>query len=271
MTQTLDALPASNFVKTIVVGFSGGRKTTGLASLVRAGYRLWILDFDNGLGALARELAPTPHLLKRISFVTLRDKLKQSGGRIVADGTPKAWSTALQYLTNWPDKGPLEKWTDEDVLVIDSLTLAGDAALRHMLFTVGRELAPQQQDWGAAMGSVEGMIKILTSPACNCHVVVNTHVNYTENADGSGVIEGFPSALGNKLSPKLPVYFDNTIVAMKKGSGDNAVYTYELRGTNLINGKSSYRAAASLPNATGLADFFRELRGGKVPPPPPTK
>lgn len=257
---SLNELPSSQLVKVVVAGESGTRKTTGLASLARAGYNLFIIDADNGLGALRRELSgpADKEALARIDVIQCFDKLKNASGRIMIDGPAKAWTNAMNALTNWPGKGPLEKWTDKDVLVVDTLTTLGASCLRYIQQLNGHEDKPTLPDFGSAMDLLEKAIMLLSSPASNCHVVLNTHVNTTEN--DSGVVSGYPSALGNKLSPKIPIYFDNVLVAIKKGSGDVAKYTYELRGTQLVMGKSSYRGQSSLDNLTGLAEFFKQLR-----------
>lgn len=257
--------PAAKFVKVVIPGLSGTRKTTGLGSLARAGYNLYIVDCDNGLGALTSELRGDAKALGRVQFESCWDKMKNVSGSIVTDGKPTGWISAMKVLTDWPGKGPLEKWTDSDVLVIDTLTTLGQAAMRYVLNLSGHD-KPSLPDFGTAMDLIERLVQMLSMPSANCHVVVNTHVNYTENADGSGVIEGFPSALGNKLSPKIPIYFDNVLVAKKQGKGETAKFTYELRGDGMVMGKSSYRGATSLDNATGLAEFFKQLRNGKEPP-----
>jgi hypothetical protein len=252
---------SQSLVKLCVVGLSGSRKTSGLASLAKAGYNLYILDYDNGLSILFQVLKDDPQALARVEYETLNDKFKNVGNRVVCNGPPTAWNKGIALLSNWPEKGPLDKWTSKDVLVIDSLTLMGLASLRSALYLVGRELKPEQQDWGAAMDAVEKMIMLITSPEANCNVVVNTHVNYTENADGSGVIGGLPSALGNKLSPKIPIYFDNVLVSKNKGFGATRQAIYMLRGDGLVEGKSVALGQTELPNATGLADFFALVKG----------
>lgn len=262
---TLDQHVASKFAKVLILGEGGSGKTALLASAARAGYSLFILDFDNGLTALRNHLIGETEALKRITFETLRDKLKTVNGQLVMDGPPQGMSRAMALLTDWPGKGRLETWTEKDILVIDSLTFMGMASLRQIAFLVGREGKLQQQDWGAAMDQVEKALALLTSPACNCNVVVNTHVNWVES-EGGGAIRGLPMALGQKLSPKVGTYFDNVLLVKTMGSGETRKRTLVLGGEGLIEGKAATLLKKPLEikpgkDDTALVDFFKLVKG----------
>ena len=47
---------SNEFTKLLIEGDSGSGKTGALASLVKAGYKLRILDMDNGLDALKQTI-----------------------------------------------------------------------------------------------------------------------------------------------------------------------------------------------------------------------
>lgn len=249
-------------VKTLVVADSGFGKTGALASLAKAGYNLWIIDFDNGLDVLVQLLKDDPAALARVNYETFTDKMKNIGGQLMLDGMPTAFSSALKLMSNWPGKGPMEQWTDRDVLAIDTLTTMGNAAMRFILGLVGRDGKAQIQDWGAAMDQVERMVQILASPAVNCNVVLNCHIQYAETTEGSGVFKGYPAALGNKLSPKIPIYFNNCLVGKTTGLAANKKREFMPKGDGLVEGKAAALTVPStLPQDTGLADFFKLIRG----------
>lgn len=267
MAQLIDHKSAA-LVKTLVVADSGFGKTGALASLAKAGYNLYIIDFDNGLDVLRNLLKDDPKALARVQYETFVDKFKNVGGQLMIDGVPTAFANALKILSNWPGKGSLDTWTDNDVLVIDTLTTMGQAAMRGILSLVGRDGKAQIQDWGASMDQVERMVQLLATPACNCNVILNCHIQYAETTEGSGIFKGYPAALGNKLSPKIPVYFNNCLVGKSTGLGANKKREFMTKGDGLVEGKASaVTVPVTLPQDTGLAEFFKILRSGKVPVP----
>lgn len=113
---------STDVTKLLLVGDSGSGKTATLATLANAGYNLRILDFDDGLAILPEFLLDSA--VDRVSFVTLKDPI----------GKADAFRKSANLIGNWKDGdedfGPVNKWTSKDVLVIDSLTLMGEAALR---------------------------------------------------------------------------------------------------------------------------------------------
>lgn len=249
-------------VKTLVVADSGFGKTGALASLAKAGYNLRIIDFDNGLDILRNLLANDPAALARVEYETFTDKLKNVNGNMMLDGLPTAFANAMKYLSNWPVHGSLDKWTDRDVLVIDTLTTMGLASMKHILGLTGRDGKAQIQDWGAAMDQIERVVQLLATKEVNCNVILNCHIQLAETVDGMGVLKGYPAALGNKLSPKIPIYFNNCLVGKSTGMGATKVRKFLTRGDGMVEGKSSnLTVPVELPQDTGLADFFKILRG----------
>jgi len=253
-------------VKTLVVADSGFGKTGALASLAKAGYNLWIVDFDNGLDVLRNLLRDDTKALARVNYETFTDEFTNVGGNLMLKGIPKAFAGALKLLSDWPGKGPLDKWTDKDVLIIDTLTTMGLASMRHILALTGRDGKAQIQDWGAAMDQVERVVQMLATKEVNCHVILNCHIQYAETSEGSGMFKGYPAALGNKLSPKIPVYFNNCLVGKSTGAGANKKRVFMTKGDGMVEGKASLvNVPNELPQDTGLATFFELLRGGVKP------
>src|SRR4051812_13507500 len=93
---------SNEFTKLLVEGDSGTGKTGALASLVSAGYKLRILDFDNGLDVLKQYiLRDCPENISNVEFRTLRDKRKASADGPVIAGTPKAFVESIKLLDRW--------------------------------------------------------------------------------------------------------------------------------------------------------------------------
>src|ERR1700733_13188996 len=93
---------SNTFVKLLLLGDAKSGKTTSLASLVRAGYKLRILDFDNLLDVFAMKVRATcPDKLGNVEYRSIRDKFKGTSGGMILDGKPKAWVDSLKMLNNW--------------------------------------------------------------------------------------------------------------------------------------------------------------------------
>jgi len=216
---------------------SGSGKTGALASLANAGYNVRVLDFDNGLDVLRAYL--TPEGLSRVHYVTLTDKLKGGGASgSLPEGIPQSTATAMKMLDNWKifkaqtkdeiaakapkevleDFGPVSTWDENDVIVIDSLTLQGNSALRHIM---AMNNASHEKKWGwygPAMEVQEGLLERLYSTAIHCNVIVTCHITY-QAAEDEEMEKGYPSALGKKLPPKVSRYFNSVLGIKVIGSG----------------------------------------------------
>jgi hypothetical protein len=270
---TLADLKSNIFTKIAILGDGGSGKTGGLASLVLDGYNLKIADFDGGVNILASILrVKDPTKLKNVEVETFKNKYKPNGvGKLIVDGSASAFSNGMKKLTEWT-KAPGEK----DIIVVDSLTFMGKAAMDFILQLVSREEKPEQQDWGAAMGLCEKAVALLMSDSAKCNVIMNTHVNWVENEGGS-ISKGYPMILGSKLPTTIGTYFNTILVLKTTGVGENRKREYSTKGLGLIEGKSEvFNAPTLLHHETGLADFFRLARGlptlgNYTPPKPPTK
>jgi hypothetical protein len=261
---TLEKQTASKAIKLLYVGDSGTGKTGSLISLVQAGYNLRILDYDNGLTVLRKLIereTNAAELFKRVHYETLTDEYIFSGKKIKVKGVPTAFADGLQLLTNWKmddyQLGKLTTWGEKDVLVIDTLTMLSTAALNYVLALAGRSGGKKEiQDYGSAMDKVEALLQMLYSDTIKCNVIVNSHLTFVEDSDGKS--KGYPSAVGSKLSPKIPRYFNSTIQAAREGK-KRYIYTQphgaiELKNPDFLN------IPEKLPLDTGLATFFKAIQ-----------
>lgn len=263
---TLTSHQSGDFTKLLLIGDSKSGKTGSLASLVAKGYKLRILDFDNGLDALAQIIKrDSPKALENVEFRTLRDKMKATPLGPVIDGTATAFIDALKMLDRWKydsiDLGvPGSDWGKEYILVIDSLTFMSEAAMNFR-----EPLTPRSRDgkydkravYGDAQAAIEKVLAYLTSESFKTNVIVISHVRYVDNPDGTK--KGYPSAVGAALSPMIPRYFNSVALALTGPGGKRQIQTAATAMIDLAN-PASFKMLPTLPIETGLATFFETVR-----------
>jgi len=262
---SLEKHQSSDFTKLLLIGDSKAGKTGALASLALKGYKLRILDFDNGLDALAQFIkAKDPKALANVEFRTLRDRLKSSPLGTVVDGSATAFIEALRMLDHWRyegvDLGVPATWGKDTIVVIDSLTFMSDAAWRFR-----EPLVPKSKDgkydvravYKDAQDAIESVLALLTSENFKTNVIVISHVRYVDNPDGTK--KGYPSAVGAALSPQIPRYFNSVALAQTGPGGKRQIQTAATAMIDLAN-PASFKMLPTLPIETGLATFFETLR-----------
>lgn len=262
---SLAAHQSNDFVKLLLLGDAKSGKTGSLVSLVKAGYQLRVLDYDNLLDTLKFYLLAEndPALLDRVEFRTLRDKRKASPLGSIVDGQPKAFVDGMRMLDNWKyddtDLGKPSDWGPDCILVLDSLSRFCDAAFdwAEPLVPAGRSGEKDlRAAYGMAQDAVENTLALLTSPNFRTNVIVICHGQYMELPGQTPKI--FPQGVGQKLSPKIPQYFPNYIRYTNKGGKR----TIQLKSDSLIDlaNANPIALSESLPIETGLATFFEALR-----------
>jgi hypothetical protein len=250
----------SKFVKLALIGDSGTGKTGALVSLVQAGYKLKILDLDNGLDAL-REWAKVkcPDKLANVDYETYRDKYKvHSSQGLILDGQPKAFTNSLKLLEKWTDETKPCEWGEETIFVIDSLTAYGKAAFEWAKGMNSSAKDPRQWFY-LAQQAVEDTVALLTGEAFKTNVIIISHVTYDEWTDGT--TKGTMSAVGKALGPKLAKYLNTLVLAEKTGKGDSVVRSIRTAPTSVIDLKTPGPGfEVTLPLGTGLAEIFKKLK-----------
>jgi hypothetical protein len=268
---------SNDYTKLLLEGDSGSGKTGSLASLVGAGYKLRILDMDNGLDALKAFVTRTcPERIDNVEYRTLRDKRKASAEGPIIDGAPKAFVAALRMLDRWRytlddgtelDLGVPATWGPDCILCVDSLTFLSNAA-----FDWAEPLAPRSRGgeydkravYKAAQDAIEGVLALLTSESFKTNVIVISHIRYVENPDGTK--KGYPTSVGSALSPEIPAYF-NTVAQCRSTAGVRKLRTAATALLDLKNPKP-FEAAPEYDIGDGLGKFFATLRAGHVPAAP---
>lgn len=261
---------SNSYTKLLLLGDAKSGKTGSLVSLVAAGYKLRILDFDNLLDILKYKiLEECPNLINNVEFCTLRDKYKAGAQGVVIDGKPKAWLDAIKMLDNWKyedvDMGKPCEWGSDTILVIDSLSRLCDAAydFHESIIPKGRSGDYDGRAvYGNAQDDVEKVLAMLVSKGFATNLIVICHGTYMDLPDGTKKI--FPQSVGKKLSPKIPEYFPNYIRYRNK----NGKRTIQLASDSMIDLANTRPDALDkeLPIETGLATFFAALRGQPAKP-----
>ena len=259
----LESYSKTSLIKLLYLGNSKTGKTGSLVSLVEAGYKLFILDFDMGLNYLAAALkAKDPNLLKNVVFGSFRDKTKLSSTRdVIISGRAKAFDEAMKALDEGIDgSGPAKDLGPEWIVVIDSLWSAGRVA-----FFEHQKMQPSKdprQNYGGAQQMLMAMLQNLTDNDFNTNVIVITHIALVEFMNGE--VAGQPAAIGKAICAEIPKLFNRMIVADLKGAGSKARRVITTVPTGIIaatSGELKDKVPAELPIETGLADLFKIIRG----------
>lgn len=259
---SLDKHPSTTCIKMLVAADSGNGKTGGLASLVDAGFNVRVLDFDCGVSTLAGRVKKRENLAN-VAYLELRDELTLVGGRMSIKKAA-AFQRAMDALdkggTQWGEDQahipPVSQWTARDVLVLDTLGMAGRASLQMVMQANGAAMkSPELQHYGTAMENIEKLLAQLTSPSVPCHLIVNTHLVGME-----GTAKLYPDALGSKLGPKIGRYFDNMLtVSVTAGAR-----TYKTVKDGMFACKTAKAISETYPIETGMLSIFEALTGKKA-------
>ena len=264
---TLDEHPGSDLVKMLNVGRSKTGKTGSLAALVKAGYTLHVLDYDNGLNILAKVLRDDKDVdlgpsLKRIHYETLRDTISTLNGVPRIKPPPKAFKAAGETLIKWK----AEKFTPNDVLVLDTLMSFSEAAFRQATFLAGRlNQRAQLQDYGWMADSILMFIEMLTAPELNCHVIVNTHIRYFGgNEETQTDPLGLPDAKGQEVAKNVSRFFNTVVMTRSTGSGAGTRRIISTRPQGVVevatSNPMSVKATYPVDNS-GMALLFKDILG----------
>lgn len=268
----LDEHSTTDVVKMILIGDSGTGKTGSLVSLVKAGYKLRIMDFDGLLRVLVEQIKrQCPEKMKNVSYLSFADKLKVTASGPQPDGPPKAFNNALQALMRWKDGdkdlGNPGEWGPDTVLVIDTFTRVSDCALRwgEFMTPVG---SSGKQDGRAPFYTAQGVLlelmTLLNAESFHTNVILVAHVAYQDRGDGT--IRGFPRAVGKAINAEIPTFFETILVAERSGTGNASVRTIKAVTNGMVETKSPILDAhpelkEPMMLNEALAKYFKAARG----------
>jgi hypothetical protein len=219
---------------------------------------------DNGLDSLKQYvLRDYPNKLQNIEYRTLRDKYKATAmGPICPQ--PKAFVEAIKMLDRWKyddtDLGVPAEWGPDSVLIIDSFTFLSDAAFNWADPLTPRGRSSGESDkratYGIAQGALQKILELVSSEAFETNVIVTFHVRYIDTETGR---KGYPTSIGEALSPKIGRYFNSMAMCQTTAGGKRTIQTAATAMIDLKNPKP-FEMEPKYPLETGLADFFKVLR-----------
>lgn len=272
----LTSHPASNITKLLLMGDPGAGKTGALASLAHAGYNLRIFDLDNGLDILKNLLLSprTPYdkeAYKRVKYQTITErhvKITAKSGPNEVPASASVWNRITQQLMNWrtesEELGPITSWTERDVFVLDSMTMAGIAAHNFAnVSTAGDRNRDPRMIYFHAQNYLEYLMQCLYADDVKCNVIVTSHITFIGGDDN--ITHGYPTTIGRALSGKIGRYF-NSALLMKSEGRAHKLFTVpiatkvELKSSAPLNVKDTYDIKF------GLADYFKDVRGSAPAP-----
>lgn len=258
---------SADFARLLVLGQSGTGKTGALLSLLLAGYKVSVLDMDNGLDWLVNKLKKDhPDKLDNLDFMTFRDKFKMTEQGPTYVGIPKAYTGAIKALEKWDDGTVPSDWGSDRILALDSLTFFGNAAY-NWKDALNPGAKDKRQIYGAAQDAVADILDAITSSEFKTNVIVFTHVRWNKITDANGnttIVGGGPSSIGEALMDRIGTYFNSIGLAESVGSGANVRRQIRFTPTGLIDLKNAAvgMSDAPAPISTALADFFKAVKGG---------
>lgn len=248
-------------IKALYIGDSGTGKTGSLVSLVKAGYKLGIIDLDVGVPILKRFIMrDCPEKLSAVKVIQLRDEYAVNAmNQLKVKGQPRAFVNTAKFTTKWDDDTVPAEWGKDWIFVLDSLSTLGKAA--HAWAESVNPAAKEPRTWFyAAQTAIENYVALLTGPQFRTNVLVITHVTWDE--DHQGMKKGYASSIGKALGPQLPKYFNNLILAESSGMGKNVQRKIRTFPTGMIDLKTSapFKVDDNLPLESGLATIFERLK-----------
>jgi len=283
----------------MIVGWPGSGKTGAIASLLDAGYKVRLLDFEGNYHSLLKFADPSK--LENLDIVTMQDTLRGDEQRAIEpDGIPEAFNGALKLLQNeWKYKnadgtetnlGKSKDWGPDTVLVIDSLTAMGEAAFRRARKMMNKTSANTTAAvWGAAVDDQIAFIQALKHNRRKHHVIFLAHLQmvgpdvplFTKDDEQTGMKDIkaqiaeeraelmktrlYPRAVTRNASQVIAKEFPTMLLAerkVKKGAPVRVLRTST--GEELDLKFPARDPEIEYPIETGLADIFKKL-GAKAP------
>lgn len=278
-------------LRVLVMGAPGSGKTGSLCSLIDAGYKLRVLDYDGNFRSVLEYANPA--MLKNVDVCTLEDKLAMGPEMIEAKGVPTAYANGVKLMKQWKytyegqeyDLGPSTEWGGDTIVVLDTLTTMGDAGMRRALSIGNRTMSTRRdKDWGVAMAMQENFLDLMRAKSNKFHLIVFAHtrvISPKESRQGDDNITKsikeeladmiptriYPSALGRELPPKIAGKFDTVLLSerqVKAGGASNRVLRTNV-GAEMDVKMPSGKVPAVLPQATGLLELFKATVPWSIP------
>lgn len=256
---------SSKITKLLLIGEQGTGKTGSLISLLKAGYKIRMFDFDSGVDIL-RNLAldQCPEKIDNLEVVSIEENVNLKQMSTVKGA--KAYTDFRDTLEVW-DGGVLS-WGPEHVLVIDSWT-----TLARCAYAYGDDLNPagkggrkdKRASYGNGMDTLDLVLSVL-STKLSCNVVVCAHIAKDEITNAKGEVidsKEFPASISKAHGQKFSLNFNSVLQIKRTGVGSKVERNIYTRPTSKLELKASIVKGLpeKFPIDTGLASFFKLVQG----------
>lgn len=296
-------LAAVGLVRLMNTGYPGTAKSGQLASLVNAGFKLRILDYDGNLAPLWQY--SNPKNWGNVDALHFADKLKVSPNFTMVEGQPTAFANGLNAMDHWRyyrdndqfilpgstpdpkrevvDLGHSKDWGPDTIVVLDTLTRMGEAAFARAMKMLNKTpLNMTIQAQGLAQAEQLAFIKKLVSHENKFHVIVNAHIKTispkdVEKSDDqltkdlkeriADIVPTklFPRALGRELPQQIGGEFSTLIKSESKVLPGNKVKrVIRTVPEAYMDIKLPANLPAELDVSTGLLQIFQALSPASV-------
>lgn len=250
---------ASETIKAFCVGDQGKGKTGALIALAAMGYKIRILDFDNGADILKNLLTSYDYPYRKFmednniplkgaihTFLLQEKMVKHITEDRYVPIKAEAWKRMVRILegTDKESKeqgfGPVDSWGTDTILVYDTFSTCAECAFfqqQELNNRLGDRFDEHGRDTGGAQNLLRDMIKKLFMAEIKCNVLFNSHITFVDLSSGVAARprqpnynssiqldsisdpRGYPMAVGRALSPVVGKYFNNVLMIDEEGTG----------------------------------------------------
>lgn len=219
--------------KVLLEGPTGTGKTYALRTLIECGITPFIIATEPGTMATLGDLPKGSfhlHYVKpaKVAWSLLRENAKKINTMSYemlckqTDMNKKHYGQFLELLDcfanytcdlDGKEYGCVDDWQTDRCVCVDSLSGINIMA---MDLAVGAKPVKSPGDWGVAM---DNLLRLITNlcVGIDTHVVLTAHLS-REKDEVSGGIKLMTDTLGQKLAPKVPIFFDDVIETKRKGA-----------------------------------------------------
>lgn len=282
----------------LIVGYPKGGKTGAIISLLEAGFKVRMLDFDGNIDVILNYASEKA--LKNLDVIELSDRLTLGDQYVQPSGIPDAFTRGMKMMQEWkytdPETGEVvnlgasSTWGQDTVVVVDSMSSEAEASHRWAMKMMNKNPGNLTSAvWGAARANLTNAIKLRASKRNNYHLVYLGHLqligpkDFMDQSDDKKENEAikekkleaiandliptrlYPVAVTKNQSINIHKEFPTMILAEKvERAGKVKRILRTVSGMELDLGVPSPKVKAEYPVETGLLDIFKAF--GIQPP-----